>query len=60
MNSNRRQDSTYTMPLKQLLKLLETTADDPSRARRRPRRRQDPKPGAAIPRPETGFPRFER
>jgi hypothetical protein len=39
MNSNYKQD-TYTMPLKQLLKLLETTADEAPRKVRRPRVRQ--------------------
>jgi hypothetical protein len=57
MKSNHTQD-TYTMPLKQLLKLLETTAEDPSPRRRRPRRRQDAKP-APAPRPsEPEFFRF--
>jgi hypothetical protein len=32
---------TYTMPLKQLLKLLETTADETPRRRRRPHARID-------------------
>ena len=31
----------YTMPLKQLLRLLETTADEPARPRRVPRQRHD-------------------
>jgi hypothetical protein len=57
MDSNPKQD-TYTMPLKQLLKLLETTADDAPPKRRRPRRRQDGKPAPALPRAEPDVFRF--
>lgn len=41
MSSDLKPD-TYTMPLKQLLKLLETTADDATRVRRRTRTRTRP------------------
>ena len=57
MDSNHKQD-TYTMPLKQLLKLLETTADDAPSKRRRPRRRPDGKPVPALPREEPDVFRF--
>ena len=55
MNSKKRQD-TYTMPLKQLLKLLETTADDPAKTRR-VRRKPDAKTGARQ-EPEPEFVRY--
>lgn len=57
MSPNRPQD-TYTMPLKQLLKLLETTADAPASRKPRPRRRHDPKPAAPAPQPEPEYFRF--
>ena len=56
MNPEKRQD-TYTMPLKQLLKLLETTADDPAKARRLRRTRQDARTGAR-PEPELDYVRY--
>ncbi len=50
MNSNQ---ATYTMPLKQLLKLLETTADDaPHDKRRASRRWQESKPSSVVRLPE--------
>ena len=54
-NANQKSD-TYTMPLRQLLKLLETTADDVTRPRKRPRRRADAKPAA----PDTAEPEYFR
>jgi hypothetical protein len=47
---------TYTMPLKQLLKLLETTADDAAYTRRRPRRGPAATPASAVrcPDPDNG------
>ena len=42
----------YTMPLKQLLKLLETTADDSPRRARRSRARTGTKPSAKAETPE--------
>jgi hypothetical protein len=45
MNANSKSD-TYTMPKKQLLKLLETTADETPRKARRPRGRADGKSAA--------------
>ena len=56
MNPKKKPD-TYTMPLKQLLKLLETTADDASVKTRRARRRQDAKT-SARPEPEPEYVRY--
>jgi hypothetical protein len=56
MSSNHK--DTYTMPVKQLLKLLDTTADDATRRPRRPRIRLDAKPAAGIEIPEQELERF--